>query len=200
MESEVQRVYKLTREDKTTYGGMKWGEGVTHEVGEWAQSNLEEPLCTSAWIHFYDHPLLAVLHNPVHANYKPFLLWEAEARGPFKREEQMKGGCKSLTTIKIIEPPNVTPVNRVAYGIHCALAVYEEKSFQEWAEKWLTNKNRTALAPERWRWPWPWPYAACAAYAAANATAALAAANVAAYAAARRVDRISLAEKALLVS
>ena len=57
--------YKLTNENHETYNGTKWGPGVTHETDGHGE------LCGSGWLHYYDDPLLAVLLNPIHANFQP---------------------------------------------------------------------------------------------------------------------------------
>ena len=109
------KVYKLTDERYRTQGPTQWGLGVSHKAAEG-----DGPLCSEYWLHAYEHPLLAVLHNPIHANIVSPVLWEARAAGTIKREGQMKLGCKKLRTVKVIELPVVTTVQRVAYGIYAA--------------------------------------------------------------------------------
>jgi hypothetical protein len=76
-----------------------------------------------------------------------------------------------------VDLPEVTPVQRVAYGIYCSLAAYGDPDYVGWAERWLSGEDRSADAA----------YAAdsAAAYAAADfAYAAADSAYAAAYAAA----------------
>ena len=67
------KLYKLTDEHNKTHGGTEWGKGVTHR----AKGGGKE-LCTQDVIHAYKHPLLAILLNPIHANFGKVRLWEAE--------------------------------------------------------------------------------------------------------------------------
>ena len=38
---------------------------------------------------------------------------------------------------------NMQPNKQVVFGILCAKAVYQEESFIEWAEKWLSDEDRS---------------------------------------------------------
>lgn len=76
--------YKLLRPDLTTYDGCRW------VVGEWHQTSGEEELCGPGWLHGYRDPLLAVLHNPVHANYTPAVLYRVEVRGQVRHDGWVK--------------------------------------------------------------------------------------------------------------
>jgi len=61
-----------------TYDEFQW------ELGEWyeiPEGKRGDDLCSSSWFHCYDHPLLAVLLNPIHANFKNPLLFEVEVDG-----------------------------------------------------------------------------------------------------------------------
>src|SRR5262250_2167785 len=98
-----QTLYKLTDERGQTRGGTQWGEDVTHE----ALGADGRDLCSSSWIHAYEHPLLAALLNPIHADFQSPQLWEA--RGEIgKRDGQLKCGCRKLTTVRQIELPTIT--------------------------------------------------------------------------------------------
>lgn len=100
------KLYKLTTQDFKTRPGKSneclWGEGVTH-VG-----TGEGELCGPGYIHAYEHPLLAVLLNPIHANYVNPVMWECEG-GIAKRDGQLKVGCVSLTTLKRVLLPKISP-------------------------------------------------------------------------------------------
>ena len=83
-------LYKLTRQDFTTYNETLWGENVTHEaMGEGIQ------LCTEDVIHAYLSPELAVLLNPIHADYDNPVLWEAEGEIVVNKDNT-KVGCKEV--------------------------------------------------------------------------------------------------------
>jgi hypothetical protein len=139
----MQTLYKLTDQQGYTRRGQTneclWGEGITHSA------TGHGGLCTAGVIHAYEHPLLAVFMNPIHANLRNPLLWECEGE-IFVREGQLKCGCKKLTTCSKISLPSITLEQRVRIAIYCALAVYKEKHFVTWAEKWLNGTDRTSGA------------------------------------------------------
>jgi len=166
------KAYKLTDKNDKTYGGCQWGENIEHKV------KGEGNLCTNGWIHFYKNPLLAVLLNPIHGDYnlETAHLWECSVSGRTKEDRGLKWGASRVKTIKRVKLPKITKGKRVKFGILCALEVYHEKSFVEWAKSWLSDKDKTKKSA----------YAAIAAAADAAAAAydaAAAAYDAAAYAA-----------------
>jgi hypothetical protein len=135
-------LYKLTDEQDRTRGGTQWGEGVTHEASG------EGELCGPGWIHAYTDPLLAVLLNSIHANFRSPHLWEATGVVG-KTDHGLKVGCTRLTTLRRVPLPEVTTEQRVRFGILCALAVCDEPGWRVWAERWLSGEDRTAEAAAR---------------------------------------------------
>ena len=132
---ESQTLYKLTDEHGQTYNSTQWGENVTHSA------TGQGELCTKGWIHAYTHPLLAVLLNPIHANFKNPILWEC--RGQIsKRDGELKVGCKTLTTILKITLPPVTITQKQAFGILVVKEVEKDESWNKWADDWLSGKDR----------------------------------------------------------
>src|ERR1700680_430807 len=131
------KLYKLTDEKGQTRGGVQWGENVTHT----ATGDATQDLCSDGWIHAYTSPLLAVLLNPIHANFASPKLFEATGEVG-KRDGQLKVGVRSLTTVKEIPLPSVTDTQRIAFGILCALEVCKDAEFTTWAKDWLTGKDR----------------------------------------------------------
>jgi len=136
-------VYKLTDKDGYTRRGLSgetlWAPGVTRETSG------KGDLCTSGWLHAYEHPILAVLHDPIHGEYGDFArMWKCDTLdGVIKRDGQMKLGTTKLKVIKEVKKPEVTVEQRVAYAIACSLRIYVEESYVMWAEGWLSGKNRT---------------------------------------------------------
>jgi len=187
--------YKLTTQEGKTRNETQWGENLTHE----ATGDIKQDLCSDAWIHAYTHPLLAVLMNPAHADIENPILWEGKGEGEAKFES-LKCGFRKFTTLKKIPLPEITYVQKVAFGILCAKEVYKDSSWNQWADKWLSGEDRTEASAK---------YAA--AYSAANAYyAARAAANAeyVAYAAkaastakamGKELDFVSIALKAMEV-
>ena len=206
-------VYKLTDEHNQTRGMTKWGNNVSHTA-----KGKGKVLCSNGWIHYYTHPLIAVLMNPIHAKFASPKLWEAEASGKIINEP-LKSGCKTLRTIREIPLPEVSREQKIAFGILCAKEVTEDKAWKVWADKWLSGEDRskeTAYAAAYAADYDAYAYAAAANAAdavladAANAVLADAAAdayNAAAYAAAadayayayaaKSINFIELAEKAM---
>mgnify|MGYP001579972072 CR=1 FL=1 len=134
------KVYMLTNSKGESYGGTQWREGVTH--------------CSLDLIHLYEHPLLAVLLNPMYANFTNPILWEGEAE-IVTNDNGLGLGAKEATTHQQIPLPRVTLEQRVTFGILCALEVYREKGWVKWAQGWLNGTNRserTARAEERAAW------------------------------------------------
>jgi len=199
-------LYKLTDENGETYNHTKWGPGVTHTA------TGKGPLCGPGWIYAYTHPLLAVLLNPAHANFKHPRLWEAEGIVGIE-DKGLKVGCKSLTTTKEIDLPKITAKQTVKFAIFCALEACVDPRFVSWAKDWLDGKNRSSLdATTAYAAAYDTAYASVAAYdvaysaaasvydaayAAYSASAASAAfAAVHAVHATNTLDLASLAEKA----
>jgi hypothetical protein len=131
------KLYKLTSQENTTYNGTTWGEGVTHEP-----TGFGLDLCSNGWLHAYEHPLIAVLLNPAHANFSNPKLWEAEGEVGI-REGQLKCGSKRLTTIKEIPLPRVTTTQLVAFAVLVAKAVCDDEAWNRWADGWLSGKDRS---------------------------------------------------------
>jgi hypothetical protein len=122
-----------------TRGGTQWGPGVSHS------GTGEGELCGPGWIHAYEHPLIAVLMNPIHANFQTPRLWEAEGEVGL-RDGQLKCGCKTLTTVREIPLPAVTTEMRVRFAILCAKEVCACLSWNAWADRWLSGEDRSEAA------------------------------------------------------
>ena len=131
--------YKLTDSNGRTHGETQWGEGVTHTA---VGSGTE--FCSPDLIHFYTDPLVAILHNPVQANFHKPLLWEVETSAPVYSDNGTKHGAKSVTTLRQLPVPIVPLAAVVRYGILCAQLVYQDKGWNRWAENWLSDIDGTA--------------------------------------------------------
>ena len=133
------KVYKLTDQDDRTFCGTQWGEGVTHEAPGTGG------LCTAGWIHCYTDPLLAAMLNPIHMNFTSPHLWEAEADGEM-RDDGLKCGVQRLTTLRQLQPPELTIAQRVRFGILCAREECRNEAWRSWADKWLSGADRSQEA------------------------------------------------------
>ena len=129
------RLFKLTRTDYTTHNNTLWDEGVSHKASGTG------PLCGPGWLHAYEDATLGMMMNPIHADFNPFLIWEAEGEVGI-RDGQFKCGVKKLTTLRIIDLPRPTPINRVAFGILCSKQTHPNITWNKWADSWLSGKNR----------------------------------------------------------
>lgn len=168
-------LYKLTRQDMTTHKNFTW------ELKK--PSVLLPPggqLCSSSFYHAYLSPELAVLLNPIHANYQNPRLFEAEG-DVAARDHDLKVGVKQLTLLTEIPLPVVSATQLVVFAVLVSKSVYKESGFNKWADDWLNNKDRSARAAAR----------------AASAADAAYAADCAAARAGIKLDLISLAKECL---
>lgn len=166
--------YKLTTQDGTTHGGYQWSLPSGKKPGKWHETSGEGDLCGPGWLHYYHHPLLAVLLNPIHASIADPILWEVEVSGNTLDDKGLKAGATRMRILRKLPLPEFAKEQRIAFGIYCAQEVFTDEAFAKWACDWLDNVDRSA------------------------ARAAWAAAEGAAWAAraAKPIDLIALAQKA----
>lgn len=168
--------YKLTRENLTTYNDTQW------VVGEWKEMSGEGELCGEGWLHAYESPELAALMCPIHVDSDYTALWTAEVSGKIKRSGT-KLGATRMRILERVELPRVTTVQCVEIAIRCAMMVYKETTWTQWAEKWLLRTEQEAnaaanLGNAAYAAAYAAEYAANAAYAAAYAAYAAHVVNV----------------------
>ena len=174
--------YKLTDENMQTRGGFQWN------LGKWYETSGEGELCNAGWFHVYTDPLLAMLLNPIHANFAKPGLFEAECEGSEKHDHGLKVGVSRIRITKELPLPDISVNQQVAFGILCAKQLYAKSVWNRWADDWLNNINRgQAAAAAAW----------AAAEAEAEAAAAWAAEAAADAAAKPGFDLIALAEEAM---
>lgn len=150
-------MYKLTTQDKTTRGGMKWEIGKTNIA-----TGKGTSMCTDQVLHCYASPHQAVFLNSVHANINNPRLFMIECSA-LVATDGLKHASKSQTPVKELPLPILTTNQRVAIAIKLALTVYKAVEFVKWANGWLNGTDRTAgTAADA-------TYAAAAAYTAAYA-------------------------------
>ena len=196
---QIETRYKLTDQDLRTHKGYQW------TVGKWVKTSGEGPLCKAGWLHCYNDPLLAVLHNPVHANIVDPRLWRVEVRGRELRDGQVKCGWTEMRLVDELDLPTISDLQRTAYGIMCAMEIYHESGWVTWAKGWLDGTDRTsdsaAMAASA-AWVARATYAARAACAAASAAwaARVASAARAAKDANPNIDLLAIARKAMEVA
>jgi len=133
------KLYKLTDQKMRTYNDFQW------ELGRWYETSGEGDLCGPGWLHFHTNPLLAVLFNSIHADFKNPRLFEAEGEIG-KRNYNIKVGCKRGRVVKEIELPEITTAQRVRWAILCSLEACDQPEYKRWAADWLSEKDRTVAA------------------------------------------------------
>jgi len=208
------KVFKLTNSEMKTYDGFQW------KLKKTFKTSGDGGLCGPGFLHSYEHPLLAIMHNSIHGDFdlNTARMFEAEADGKIKKDGQMKMGSSELTLVKEIKIPKVTITQSIAYGILCAKEVCKDEDWNLWADNWLSGKDRSeetakaATAGWATRAAWAARVAGCAAEPAAEgaAWAAWVAAEKAASAAwaakawaagwaaaAARIDLTQITEKAM---
>lgn len=202
---KTRTLYKLTDENMRTYNGFAW------ELNKTYSTDGKGDLCGPGWLHAYTDPLLAVFLNPIHADFAAPRLFKARGSGRHKNDRGLKCGVTQLRLVKELPLPAVTMVQGVAFGILCAKAVCRDKTWNKWADAWLSGVDRSDVAAARAAYV---AYAAdaadaaaYAAYAAADAARAAYAADAAAYAAdaaaraaAKPLNLKKLAKQALLIA
>lgn len=147
--------YKLTTQDMRSNIINQDGQVIEDELTAstngylWELNKWQEPignnpsLCCDGWLHCYSNPLLAVLFNPIHSNIKKPRLFKCEVKGDHLDDHGVKEGWKHMRLVEEISLPEISLIQKVAFGILCALEVYRETKFVIWAEAWLSGKDRT---------------------------------------------------------
>ena len=140
------KLYKLTDGQGRTRAGedneLTWAVGVAHKT-----AGTGTRLCTADVIHAYEHPLIAVLMNPVYANLNPAKMRLFVAEGEIvAREGQLKCGVHALKIVEEIPVPVLTTEQRVKFAILCAKCVCTDVAWNAWADKWLSGENRSEAA------------------------------------------------------
>jgi len=149
MQTKTETCYKLTDQDLCTYCDYQW------QIGQWHETDGAGDLCGPGWLHAYSDPVLAVLLNPIHAEFKAPRLFEACGAGKKQGDRGLKCGYTRLQLIKELPVPEVTTVQRVAFGIYCTMEVCHDQQFVTWARSWLDGSDRSAesaraAAEENW--------------------------------------------------
>lgn len=207
------KLYKLTDEQGRTRAGedneLTWAVGVEHKT-----AGTGSRLCTADVIHAYEHPLIAVLMNSLHADFNPTTMRLFVAEGEIvAREVQLKCGVHALKIVEEITVPTLTVEQRVKFAILCAKSVCKNAAWNAWADKWLSGEDRSEAeawaaraAAEAVAWAAAWAAAKAvawaaraeartAAWAAKEAAKAAAEAAWAAWAADTKLDLIHIIEQ-----
>ena len=139
-------VFKLTDENRQTGHGWKvttWRKGFRPPV-----LTGEGGLCSTAYYHGYDHPLLAILHNAAHANFHNPRMYRLEVDVVYRLDSQMKIGFTSGVVLDEIKCPEVSLNQRVRYALGIACLDYQDESFKAFADRWISSEDHTLTAAE----------------------------------------------------
>jgi len=129
--------YKLLDKEMRSHGELQW------VLGKWHKATEVGRFCGPGGFHAYEHPLLAVLHNSIHASIPTPRLFRAEMGGEIIRDGQMKLKAQRMRIVEEIPVPVITPEQRAAYAILCARALCTDARWTAWADSWLSGADRS---------------------------------------------------------
>lgn len=137
-DSEVPVLYKLTNEHDCSFSATQWGNYITHTAPGQKEGKV---LCSNCWLHAYTHPVIAILLNPIHANFYKPNLWLCGGKAKIV-DLDGKVGCIELTTQKKMIPPVISDITTLCWGMACLSKVYEEVYYQQWCGNWIGSIER----------------------------------------------------------
>ncbi len=147
------KCYKILDRSMEYYDGFNGSK--RWSLGEWKEADKLDVYGSPGGFRGYEHPLLAVLHNPIHSNIIDPRLFEAEADGEIVRDGQMELKSKRMRITKEIPVPEVSTAQRVAYAIYCAKRVFSVPKWDRyvpkwyhWADAWLRGEDRSEQAAQ----------------------------------------------------
>lgn len=177
------KYYKLLTQDLKSHNNTQWQIGVPITIQKEGVK-----MCTDQVLHCYNHPLLAVLFNPIHAKIQNPKLFEISV-DQIVNTDGLKFASKSQTLIGEIPLPQINIEQRIEFAIKVAKLVCEDSKWNTWADSWLDGSDRSKESA--WAaYTAAYAYIASAAYAAYDASYAAAgaasAANASVWAAANK--------------
>ena len=127
----VKKYYKLLSQDLTSFNNTKWELNETITI-----SVPGNQMCTNQVLHCYNHPLLAVILNSIHADiFKP-RLFEISV-DIIVNSDGLKFASKSQTLIKEIPLPEISTEQVTEFSIRVAKLVCKDEKWNSWADSWL---------------------------------------------------------------
>lgn len=116
--------YKLTDQNGYTRRGLtgqtKWEIGTkVRPTGEY-----QGKPCAPGVLHDYEHPLLAILLNPIHANIDKPLMFVLEHDIEPNTDGLKRWTTRQVSVISEMSPPVVTITQRVKWAQACAAAAF----------------------------------------------------------------------------
>ncbi len=139
-----QVLYKLTNANGMTRGCTVWKIGVP------APRLYGTKLCAPGIYHAYEDPFVAVLMDPLHADYGTTArMFVCDAPGVVVRDNWLKCGVQTMTPRAEVLLPRLSTTTRVEIAIRLALEVQENgasEKFAVWAASWLAGRDRSKQA------------------------------------------------------
>ena len=149
LKEKIMIVYKLTDVKHQTYNRLQWGENITNRV----EIPSRTKLCSKDLIHYYHDPLVAMFVNPIHGDYQPAVLWEAQTDCD-RAGDGLKFGSWELTTKHILPIPQISTEQRVRFALYIVLHTYDNPAYTKWAWGWLKGEDRSEAAARTARAAW----------------------------------------------
>jgi hypothetical protein len=134
-------LYKLTDAHMRTCAKRE----LIWKVGE-SQSALGKgtTIGTDAMIRVYEHPLIAVLMNPIHEDFDPATMRLFVAEGEIIiRQSQLQCGVRTLKLIEEIPVPILTLEQLVKFALLSHKEVCDDPDWNTWADDWLSGRDRS---------------------------------------------------------
>jgi hypothetical protein len=97
------------------------------------------------FIRVYDHPLIAVLMNPIHGNIDEPIMWEVKGEIKIKGS-QLECACVSVTALRQIPIMIIPRERRIRFAILSAKSVSRNNQWIKWADDWLAGTDRTVAS------------------------------------------------------
>jgi uncharacterized protein (DUF952 family) len=189
--------YKLTDQNGYTRRGLtgqtKWEIGTkVRPTGEY-----QGKPCAPGVLHDYEHPLLAILLNPIHANIDKPLMFVLEHDIEPNTDGLKRWTTRQVSVISEMSPPVVTITQRVKWAQACAAAAFAAAAAR--AAQAMASAAKAAQVPgvaaARWLSGEDRSWAAWAEEAAARAARAAEAAAEATEAGVTTAQLIAMAEE-----
>lgn len=99
---------------------------------------------TDAVIRVYEHPLIAVLMNPIHEDFDPATMRLFVAEGEIAvRQSQLQCGVRALQLVEEIPVPILTLEQRIKFALLSHKEVCDDPNWNAWADDWLSGKDRS---------------------------------------------------------
>jgi hypothetical protein len=135
MERKTMKYYKLLTQEMTSHNYTTWEIGVPITI---AKKGVR--MCSDQVLHCYNHPLLAVIFNSIHADIFNPKLFEISV-DKIVNTDGLKFASKSQTLIKEISLPEITLEEKIEFAIKVAKLVYKDELWNSWADAWLRGQD-----------------------------------------------------------